>query len=430
MKLSRLIFVVLAVQFMSGLAVFASTPTLAERQEPQALRWKKQVIQIAVSTSLTQPNTSIKTNSDVLGALLKSLDAWSNASDIEFRLVTSQKQNVSPMGRLGDGISLITIAPSAENLLFFARDPFSEAAKTRIFYNKKGDISEADIVLNPFQQFSTDGTYGTFDLETTLTHEVGHLLGLKHSAVIGSLMSDKVERNASQRVLANNVPAILSETDVTAIRSLYGTDAQEDCCGVIAGKLLLQSGKPARRVVVWAEDSETGSIVGQTETSADGSYRLGGLKKGEYSLFWQQNEKGSGVSSGDIGRANVEKNNIVLASQKVTATRSDVVLTHIGKDMQLGDSAIEVTAGGEYTIVIGGRNLGVDSVNLEFNSLFLQAESDILRAEDFGDNIEAVSFVLKIDKETPAGVYSIFARDREGRRTALIGAISVQNTLR
>lgn len=428
MKLSRLISVVLAVQLLSVFGVYASTPAAAERTDIQSLRWKKQIIQIAVSSSLSQPTPNIKTNSDVLGALTRSLDAWGNAANIEFRLVASDKQNVSPAGRIGDGISLITIAQSAENLLFFARDPFSEAARTRIFYNKKGEITEADIVLNPFQQFSTDGTYGTFDLETTFAHEIGHLLGLKHSVVIGSLMSDKVARNTVQKI-SDNEPAILSESDVTAIRNLYGTDAKEDCCGAITGKLLLQSGKAAKRTTVWAEDSETGLIVGQTETSADGSYRIGGLKNGGYSLFWQRKEKGTGLSSGDIGGANIEKNTASLTTQKISAARSDVVLTHIGKDMQLGDSAVEIRAGGEYTIVVGGKNLNVYSVNFEFNSPFLQAENDLLRVEDYGDDIEAISFVLKIDKETPAGVYSIFARDREGRRIALIGAISVQNTL-
>lgn len=430
MRTSRIIFAVLLIQFFGGIAAFSSTSVAAEVQEPQTLRWRKQVIRIAVSTSLTQPGSSIRGNSDVLAAVARSLDAWSEAANIEFRFVTSEKQNVSPAGRAGDGVSLITIAASPENLLLFSRDPFSEAARTRIFYNKKGDITEADIVLNPFQQFSTDGSYGTFDVETTLAHELGHVLGLKHSQVMGSLMSDKVARNTLQDTFGKG-GTLLTESDVTAIRDLYGTDSLEDCCGAIIGKLLLKSGKPAKQVTVWAEDIDSGVIVGQTEALADGVYRIGGLKNGEYSLFWQRRSKSTGFSSGSIGTALVDGNdNAVLSTQKINVARSDVEITHIGRDMRLGDSAVEVRAGGEYRILVGGKNLDVNSVKFEFSSPFLQPQRDSMRIEDFGDEVEAVSFVLRVGIEAPPGIYSIFGRDSDGRRTALIGSISVKSGLR
>lgn len=429
MTSSQLNFVVLLVQLLSGISVFAGTPALPERQEPQMLRWRKEVIEIAVSTSLIQPSTNVKTNSEVLTALSRSLEAWASVADIEFRLVVSEKQNVSPPGRVGDGVNLITIAQSPENLLFFARDPFSEAARTRIFYNKKGDIVEADIVLNPFQQFSTDGAYGTFDLETTLAHEIGHLLGLKHSAVRGSLMADRVARNTPNGV-SDPGQTLLSDSDVTAIRGLYESDAREDCCGGITGRLVSQSGKAVKQAIVWAEDSETGVVMGQAETTADGSYRISGLKNGGYSLFWQRKEKNAGLSSGDIGRAVVEEDQVVLGTQKITPARSEVIITHIGRDMQLGDSSTEIMAGGEYLLVIGGKDLNVDSVILELNSPFLQVQRGSLRPEDFGDDVKAISFILKVDRRARTGDYSIFVRNSEGARTALIGAISVENVLK
>ena len=75
------------------------------------IKWKSKTIQIALSTSLTLPSASITPDSDVLGAVQRALNSWSNAANITFVVSTSKVQSISPTGR-GDGINLITIAPT------------------------------------------------------------------------------------------------------------------------------------------------------------------------------------------------------------------------------------------------------------------------------------------------------------------------------
>src|SRR6476469_5737816 len=97
------------------------------RPELQNLRWRTSVIRIAVSTSLTSPSPGIKADSDVLGALQRSIASWESATGLEFKIETTDRQNVSPVGMSGGGVSLITIAQSQENLQLFASDPFGES---------------------------------------------------------------------------------------------------------------------------------------------------------------------------------------------------------------------------------------------------------------------------------------------------------------
>src|SRR5207247_1426187 len=139
-----------AIAAVSGSAFASTFASAPGRAEFQHLRWKGRTIKIDVSSSLTRPNTNIKYGSDVVGAIQRSIQAWQAAADIQVLDEPSEKQSVSPSGVAGDGVSLVTIAQTPENVLFFSKDSDSASAKTRIFFNRSGYITEADIVLNPF----------------------------------------------------------------------------------------------------------------------------------------------------------------------------------------------------------------------------------------------------------------------------------------
>lgn len=418
------VWLIFGMLVLAASAYGSSAAPVPGKPEPQRIRWKNQVIKIAISSSLTRSNPNIKVDSDVIAAIRGSLEAWQNVANIEFQLDFSDKQGVSPSGVAGDGVSLITIASTPENVLLFGKDAQTVSAKTRVFYNRKGFITEADIVLNPFQQFSTDGAFGTFDLQSTLTHEIGHLLGLKHSGVLGAAMSENLGKNAAADTV-DFEPRALADSDIAAVRDLYGID-DEECCQSVSGKLTLFSGKAAKNLKVWAEELETGRVIAQVDTDADGNYRLGGLAQGSYKLYWKVKSGVGRSTSSAIDSLDIENSDIRAVNQKIDIEPAKVVLDYVGTNSQLAESAVALTRGREQTIFLGGKNLDTKSVSIDFNSPYFRVVSSSLTEQDFGPDISVVSFVVMVDKDAPRGVYSIFATDGNGSKTALIGALKVQ----
>lgn len=401
----------------------SSSAAALPRDEDQRLRWKGKAIEIAISRSVSVNQPNIKIGSDVAGAIQRSIEAWQNIAAISLVTVESSKQDVSGAGFAGDGVSLITIAATPENILFFGKDPYSASAKTRIFYNRRGHITEADIVLNPFQQFSTDGTYGTFDLELTLRHEIGHLLGLRHSHVVGSVMYDSTAKNG---VFGSKFESTsLSNDDITAIRALYGSREPEDnCCGSIVGKIA-GSGRGGREYKVWVQEAETGRLVANALAERHRSFRIDGLSAGTYSVYAVESGRMAGYSVQKLDELVVEKGKVSTFTARYIRRSIDFSLDILGINGVLSDSPISIERGNTYVVYAAGMKISAGRVRFGSDSPFISVEADSVTDLQFDTDLTAVSFRLKIDPETPPGQYNVLAVSDEGLFDIRIGAITI-----
>jgi hypothetical protein len=418
-------FLLLSLVLAAVSPLYGNSVSLAGDEGISNLRWRNGVVRISISSSVLRENPNIKRDSDVAGAIRRSIDAWSSVANIDLQQLSSDKQSASPSGPVGDGVSLITVAQTPENVLLFSKDPENAAATTRIFYNKRGMITEADIVLNPFLQFSTDGTLGTFDLQSTLTHEIGHLLGLAHSPVFGATMHANYGKNGVFGI-QNFSSRTLSADDVAAVRSIYGVRTDdEECCGTIQGRLAF-GGKQGKTAEIWVEDAN-GSVQASTE-STDGEFRFTSLGVGQYRVFAQEAGRTRSASPArEIGEAMVERGGTAAITAKPTSVARDFDLAFVGFNGQLSEMAVSLSPGRTYTIYLGGRNLDPRRLAVSFTSPFIRAVPGTMRSLDYGDEISVVSLEVRVSSRASAGDYTIYAETEKGGKRALIGGLTIEN---
>lgn len=410
-------------------------------QTVRKIRWPKKTIEVSLSNSLLSPGANFKADSDVVGAAKRAFARWSSLTNINFVISWSAITSVSPADS-GDGISLLTIAATPENEAF---NSDATTGRTRVFFDSEtGDIAEADISINPRPrsddgtelQFSTDGTPGTYDLEATFTHEIGHLLGLDHSAVLSSTMQSRQAFNG-----IFGLPALtertLSEDDRQKVRSLYGPKQR---LGRIEGRLVDNRTAGAltalNGVNIWAESVATGRVIASDVTAEDGSYRLDGLLPGQYRVMVSAgSESGANILSGAQKFRSFElSNQVVVKADIATPLNSSLVPPQvsalnpkvIGLNAELSTVALPLAPGKRVKVYLGGE--GVDQVpgtSIVVNSPFFTVDPSSLAREQIAAPFPVVSVELLVAANAPFGDYTIRLQSNSGETAYVPGAITI-----
>jgi hypothetical protein len=173
-----------------------------------------------------------------------------------------------------------------------------------------GQILDADIYFNPSDSTMTFGTPqalpaapNAYDLESLLTHELGHFLGFSHSAVWSAMMfpfAPAPGTFTNARPTPQQLDAPLSDDDRTGLRVLYTDLTDTAHAGTIRGRILpanplsLPANPPGVTGIfgahVVAVDSASGAVIagaiGGWSCSApgpaqfDGTYQIDRLALG------------------------------------------------------------------------------------------------------------------------------------------------------
>jgi hypothetical protein len=179
-----------------------------------------------------------------------------------------------------------------------------------------GQILDADIYFNPSDSvvtFATPAALGvnpkSYDLESILTHELGHFLGFRHSAVWTSMMFPFAPAPGTftgVRPTAQRPDGPLADDDSTGLRALYGDPNDTVYVGSIQGRIMpanslsLPAAPPGVTGIfgahVVAVDVSSGAVIAGTlggwsckapgPAQFDGNYRIDHLPVGRsYAVY-------------------------------------------------------------------------------------------------------------------------------------------------
>jgi hypothetical protein len=142
---------------------------------------------------------------------------WERVSNLRFRVVDKEDdaQIIIGVEAEPNGLAFTNVAP--ETLSTAARA--LEAVKTSLGLGSASaksvkTIGRSLICLNPWLtwKIGLDGNNKTYDIRYTLTHEIGHAIGLDHPGASGALMGFRYNEKMNG----------LQAGDIQAVRILYG----------------------------------------------------------------------------------------------------------------------------------------------------------------------------------------------------------------
>jgi hypothetical protein len=164
------------------------------------------------------------------------------------------------------------------------------AATSFTFDTVTGAIVESDVFFNTAFPWSTSGAATAFDLQSVATHEIGHFVGLGHSA----LGETELAAGTGRRVLAaasvmfpiafgpgNTLDRTLRPDDIAGVSAAYPDGGFERDTGSLRGRVRLgPRGVFAAHVAAF--NRRTGDLVGGLTFNTEGEFTIEGLSPGTY----------------------------------------------------------------------------------------------------------------------------------------------------
>jgi hypothetical protein len=243
--------------------------------------WRQQPIRYFVN----ERDVPGVTNADLRGAIGRATATWQAVSSANVRFEFAGTTTSIPADLDGRTTLGFLDRPELDRVL---------GATSFLIDMTNGNILEADVFFNSHFEWSASaqGEAGRVDIESVALHELGHLLGLGHSA----LGETELTPGGGRRVIASGsvmFPIALSAgaiadrrlqaDDIAGISNLYPAAGEVEATGSIVGHVR-RDGQGIYGVHVVAFNPETGALVGGFSLNINGDFVIGSLTPGPYLL--------------------------------------------------------------------------------------------------------------------------------------------------
>jgi len=225
------------------------------------------------------------TAADMRAAVARAAATWQGVAGTTLRFEDQGLTAAAPVGLDGRNTLGFLDRPDLDRVL---------GATSLLIDASNGSLVEADIFFNTRFTWSVapQGESGRVDVESVVVHELGHFVGLGHSAI----GETEPLATGGRRVLGSGAvmfpialtpgataDRVLQDDDEAGVQDLYAPDAANRTSGSVTGRVT-KNGRGVYGAHVVAFHAETGRMVGGFALNANGDFVIAGLDPGPHIL--------------------------------------------------------------------------------------------------------------------------------------------------